>query len=61
MPPELRDAFHRAVLEFFRDPTGRHLDVLLRQLKTVRTQVAEDPADDRSFRPPEDVCASPDG
>ncbi|MET7698716.1 MULTISPECIES: alpha-glucoside ABC transporter substrate-binding protein [unclassified Streptomyces] len=61
MPPELRDAFHRAVLEFFRDPTDRRLTPLLQQLDTVRTQVTEDPADDRSFRPPEDICASPGG
>ena len=57
MPPELRDAFHRAVLEFFRDPTQRQLDSLLQQLETVRVQVNTDSGTDRSFRPPKDICA----
>ncbi|MFI6277762.1 alpha-glucoside ABC transporter substrate-binding protein [Streptomyces sp. NPDC050988] len=57
MPPELRDAFHRAVLEFFRDPAEKHLASLLRQLETVRAQVDEEWADDRSFRPPGAICA----
>ncbi len=57
MPPELRDAFHRAVLEFFRDPAEKHLASLLQQLETVRAQVEEESADDRSFQPPEDICA----
>jgi len=61
MPPELRDAFHRAVLEFFRDPTEKRLTSLLGRLETVRVQVAEGPDDTRSFRPPEDLCASPGG
>jgi len=61
MPPELRDAFHRAVLEFFRDPAEKHLAALLQQLDTVRVQVDEGSADDRSFQPPEDICASPGG
>lgn len=61
MPPELRDAFRRAVLEFFRDRTETHLTSLLQQLATVRTQMHEESADDRSFRPPEDICASPGG
>ncbi|NGO06135.1 extracellular solute-binding protein [Streptomyces sp. HC44] len=61
MPPELRDVFYRAVLEFFRDPTAKHLDSLLRQLETVRVQVAEDSGGDRTFRPPQDICASPGG
>ncbi|MFI6930882.1 ABC transporter substrate-binding protein [Streptomyces sp. NPDC050287] len=61
MPPEIRDAFHRAVLEFFRDPAEPHLDSLLRQLETVRAQATEEPPTDRSFRPPEDLCASPGG
>ncbi|WP_367320227.1 alpha-glucoside ABC transporter substrate-binding protein [Streptomyces sp. HUAS ZL42] len=61
MSPELRDAFHRAVLEFFRNPAERHLASLLQQLDTVRVQVAEESAGDRSFRPPEDLCASPGG
>ncbi|MER7564681.1 extracellular solute-binding protein [Streptomyces sp. NPDC097941] len=57
MPPELRDAFHRAVLEFFRDPTQRQLDSLLQQLETVRVQVNSDSGTDRSFRPPQSICA----
>ncbi|WP_225858730.1 type 2 periplasmic-binding domain-containing protein [Streptomyces albicerus] len=61
MPPELRDAFHRAVLEFFRDPTDTHVASLLQQLETVRVQVDEESADGPSFRPPEDICASPGG
>ncbi|MFI1487496.1 alpha-glucoside ABC transporter substrate-binding protein [Streptomyces sp. NPDC020747] len=61
MPPELRDAFHRAVLEFFRDPSKGHLDSLLRQLETVRVEVDEESADGRSFRPPEVICASSGG
>jgi alpha-glucoside transport system substrate-binding protein len=61
MPPELRDAFHRAVLAFFRDPTEKHLASLLQQLETVRVQVAEGSTDDGSFRPPEDICARPGG
>jgi alpha-glucoside transport system substrate-binding protein len=61
MPPELRDAFHRAVLEFFRDPAEAHLTSLLQQLETVRAQVDADSPADRSFRPPEDLCASPGG
>ncbi|WP_328744938.1 alpha-glucoside ABC transporter substrate-binding protein [Streptomyces sp. NBC_00285] len=61
MPPELRDAFHRAVLEFFRDPIDRQLDSLLQQLETVRTQVNTESGTDRTFRPPEDICARPGG
>ncbi|MFJ1968794.1 extracellular solute-binding protein [Streptomyces sp. NPDC087903] len=61
MPPELRDAFHRAVLEFFRDRTQRRLASLLRQLDAVRARAEADWADDRTFRPPEDICASPGG
>ncbi|MEU9190504.1 alpha-glucoside ABC transporter substrate-binding protein [Streptomyces sp. NPDC048484] len=61
MPPELRDAFHRAVLEFFRDPAKKHLASLLQQLETVRAQVDEESDDTRSFRPPEDICARPGG
>ncbi|MEV2210291.1 alpha-glucoside ABC transporter substrate-binding protein [Streptomyces sp. NPDC050997] len=60
MAPELRDAFHRAVLEFFRNPAEQHLDLLLRQLDAVGAQVAEESPADPSFRPPEDLCASPD-
>ncbi|MFE9680566.1 alpha-glucoside ABC transporter substrate-binding protein [Streptomyces sp. NPDC006285] len=61
MPPELRDAFHRAVLEFFRDPAEKHLVSLLRQLETIRAQVDDESDDSRSFRPPEDICAGPGG
>ena len=61
MPPELRDAFHRAVLAFFRDSTQIHLASLLRQLEAIRVQVDEGSSDGRSFRPPEDICASPGG
>ncbi|MGP4049894.1 alpha-glucoside ABC transporter substrate-binding protein [Streptomyces sp. 2A115] len=61
MPPELRDAFHRAVLEFFGDPTEQHLASLLQQLDTVRVQVNAESAGDRSFRPPEGICAGPGG
>jgi alpha-glucoside transport system substrate-binding protein len=56
MPPELRGAFHRAVLEFFRDPTQRQLDSLLQQLETVRVQVNRDSGTDPTFRPPQDIC-----
>ncbi|MGW0335964.1 alpha-glucoside ABC transporter substrate-binding protein [Streptomyces sp. NPDC003011] len=61
MPPELRDAFHRAVIEFFRNPPKADLTLLLEQLDTVRAQVDEQSPDDRSFRPPENLCASPGG
>ncbi|MPY46070.1 alpha-glucoside ABC transporter substrate-binding protein [Streptomyces phyllanthi] len=61
MPPELRDAFHRAVLEFFRTPTTERRDSLLRQLETVRVQMNENSGGDPSFRPPEDICAGPRG
>ncbi|MDW4905720.1 alpha-glucoside ABC transporter substrate-binding protein [Streptomyces sp. ADMS] len=57
MPPEVRDVFYRAVLEFFRDHTTERLDSLLRQLESVRVQADENSADDRSFRPPQDICA----
>ncbi|MEU0026985.1 alpha-glucoside ABC transporter substrate-binding protein [Streptomyces sp. NPDC006335] len=56
MPPELRDAFHRAVLEFFREPTQRQLDSLLQQLETVRIEVNRDSGTDPSFRPPQHIC-----
>ncbi|TPQ22376.1 extracellular solute-binding protein [Streptomyces sporangiiformans] len=61
MPPELRDVFYRAVLEFFGDPTAEHLDSLLRQLETVRVQVGENTGGDPSFLPPEDICESRGG
>ncbi|MFI1354281.1 alpha-glucoside ABC transporter substrate-binding protein [Streptomyces sp. NPDC020898] len=57
MPPEVRDVFYRAVLEFFRDHTTERLDSLLRQLESVRVQADGNSADDRSFRPPDDICA----
>ncbi|MFD9881630.1 alpha-glucoside ABC transporter substrate-binding protein [Streptomyces alboflavus] len=38
MPPALRDAFHRAVLRYFRDPSAARLDTLLGQLDTVRAE-----------------------
>ncbi|WP_330268687.1 alpha-glucoside ABC transporter substrate-binding protein [Streptomyces griseorubiginosus] len=56
MAPELRDAFHRAVLEFFRDPTERQLDSLLDQLETIRIHTNTDSGTDRSFRPPSAIC-----
>ena len=56
MAPELRDAFHRAVLEFFRDPTERQLDSLLDQLETIRIQTNTDSGTDRTFRPPKAIC-----
>ncbi|WP_320778491.1 extracellular solute-binding protein [Streptomyces sp. CRN 30] len=61
MPPELRDAFHRAVLEYFRHPADDRLDTLLGQLETVRLRMDEDYRGAPSFRPPEDICASPGG
>lgn len=61
MPPELRDAFHRAVLEYFRHPAADRLDQLLGQLETVRLRTDEDYRGDPSFQPPEDICASPGG
>ncbi|MFI1443517.1 alpha-glucoside ABC transporter substrate-binding protein [Streptomyces fructofermentans] len=61
MPPELRDAFHRAVLAFFRDSSEAHLTSLLEQLDTVRVEVDKVSGATRSFRPPEDICASPGG
>lgn len=38
MPPALRNAFHRAVLRYFRDPSATRLDTLLGQLDTVREE-----------------------
>ncbi len=61
MPPELRDAFHRAVLEYFRDPAPGHLKSLLEQLDTVSARVDDDYSGDRSFRPPQDICADTGG
>ncbi|NEB79356.1 extracellular solute-binding protein [Streptomyces sp. SID14478] len=55
MPPVLRDAFYRAVLEYFRSPDGPTLTKLLNQLETVRTQIAgsQTPGD---MRAPTDIC-----
>ncbi|MEV1022174.1 alpha-glucoside ABC transporter substrate-binding protein [Streptomyces sp. NPDC050264] len=55
MPPVLRDAFYRAVLEYFRSPDNATLRKLVGQLDTVRTQIAgpEAPA---GIRPPTDIC-----
>ncbi|WP_306334313.1 alpha-glucoside ABC transporter substrate-binding protein [Streptomyces sp. KL118A] len=62
MPPGVRDAFHRAVLQYFGDPTGKRLDELLGQLDTVRTEAAEDAEDTAPGRLPESgVCAPPGG
>jgi alpha-glucoside transport system substrate-binding protein len=61
MPPELRDAFHRAVLEFFRNPGESRLTSLLDQLEIIRNRLHEESPDDPSFEPPEDVCASRGG
>ncbi|MGV2920523.1 extracellular solute-binding protein [Streptomyces alfalfae] len=59
MPPGLRDAFHRAVLQYFRDPAPRRLDELLGQLDTVREDAAEDTGPGRP--PSSGVCAPPGG
>ncbi|MEV5979100.1 extracellular solute-binding protein [Streptomyces sp. NPDC052114] len=59
MPPVLRDAFHRAVLEYFRNPTDDRLDTLLAQLDTVRLQAAKDAGPGRP--PRSGVCAPPGG
>ncbi|MFJ8825586.1 alpha-glucoside ABC transporter substrate-binding protein [Streptomyces sp. NPDC102467] len=55
MPPVLRDAFYRAVLQYFRSPDDATLRKLLGQLDTVRTEVAgtETP---KGIRPPTDIC-----
>jgi alpha-glucoside transport system substrate-binding protein len=58
MPPELRDAFHSAVLEFFRTPQESRLTSLLNQLEIIRGRLREESPDDPSFQPPQDVCAS---
>ncbi|CAM5668729.1 Extracellular solute-binding protein OS=Streptomyces alboniger OX=132473 GN=CP975_14950 PE=4 SV=1 [Streptomyces alboniger] len=59
MPPSLRDAFHRAVLQYFKDSTDERLDELLGQLDTVRENAVRDA---NPVRPPESgVCAPPDG
>ncbi|MFE0103329.1 extracellular solute-binding protein [Streptomyces sp. NPDC059009] len=38
MPPRVRDAFHRAVLSYFGDPTAKNLTPLLDQLDQVRDE-----------------------
>ncbi|QES42172.1 alpha-glucoside ABC transporter substrate-binding protein [Streptomyces venezuelae] len=59
MPPGVRDAFHRAVLQYFGDPTVKRLDRLLAQLDTVRTEAAKDAAP--GHMPESEVCAPPGG
>ncbi|MEU6394127.1 alpha-glucoside ABC transporter substrate-binding protein [Streptomyces sp. NPDC046939] len=55
MPPVLRDAFYRAVLEYFRSPYEATLRKLLGQLETVRTQIAAAQTPE-GIRPPTDIC-----
>ncbi|MFJ2771989.1 alpha-glucoside ABC transporter substrate-binding protein [Streptomyces sp. NPDC087300] len=56
LPPGLRDAFHRAVLQYFKDPDDARLDTLLKQLDTVRARAAP------GAGPPDSgVCAPPGG
>ncbi|MFH8609356.1 extracellular solute-binding protein [Streptomyces sp. NPDC018029] len=59
MPPGVRDAFHRAVLQYFRQPSGDRLDELLGQLDTVRTEAAADAGPGRL--PESGICAPPGG
>ncbi|AZM53831.1 alpha-glucoside ABC transporter substrate-binding protein [Streptomyces sp. WAC 01529] len=59
MPPVLRDAFHRAVLQYFRNPTGDRLDELLGQLDAVREDAAPDTGPGRL--PAAGICAAPGG
>ncbi|MEU8957476.1 extracellular solute-binding protein [Streptomyces sp. NPDC048518] len=59
MAPGVRDAFHRAVLQYFRDPAGNRLDALLDQLETVRAQAAADAGPGRP--PASGICAPPGG
>ncbi|MEU7647481.1 extracellular solute-binding protein [Streptomyces huasconensis] len=59
MAPGLRDAFHRAVLRYFRDPKEARLDELLEQLDAVREDAAPDTAPGRL--PASGVCAPPGG
>ncbi|OAH15206.1 type 2 periplasmic-binding domain-containing protein [Streptomyces jeddahensis] len=64
MPPSLRDAFHRAVLEYFRNPTDQRLKGLLKKLDSVREATAGSSSgetQDDTTRPPEGICASPVG
>ncbi|XIG79937.1 alpha-glucoside ABC transporter substrate-binding protein [Streptomyces sp. SGAir0957] len=55
MPPVLRDAFYRAVLEYFRSPRETTLRKLLGQLETVRTEIAGTRTPE-GIRPPTDIC-----
>ncbi|MGY0017840.1 extracellular solute-binding protein [Streptomyces sp. YJ-C3] len=55
MPPVLRDAFYRAVLEYFRSPDDATLRKLLAQLDTVRTRIAGT-ATPEGIRAPTDIC-----
>ncbi|MFJ9040355.1 extracellular solute-binding protein [Streptomyces sp. NPDC102406] len=55
MPPVLRDAFYRAVLEYFRSPDRATLDELLGELETVRTEIAGVRTPE-GIRPPRDIC-----
>ncbi|MER5184627.1 extracellular solute-binding protein [Streptomyces sp. NPDC002896] len=68
MPPSLRDAFHRAVLEYFRNPTDQRLKGLLEKLDSVReaatgssdssdSSSAGDEGQETTTRPPEGICA----
>ncbi|MEU6993124.1 alpha-glucoside ABC transporter substrate-binding protein [Streptomyces sp. NPDC046465] len=59
MPPGLRDAFHRAVLHYFRDPSDGRLDALLDQLDTVRAEAAADAGP--GHLPTSGICAPPGG
>ncbi|MFF1378638.1 alpha-glucoside ABC transporter substrate-binding protein [Streptomyces sp. NPDC058308] len=59
MPPGLRDAFHRAVLQYFRDPSDGRLDELLDQLDTVRATAAADAGP--GHLPTSGICAPPGG
>ncbi len=59
MPPALRDAFHRAVLQYFRNPAKRRLDELLGQLDTVRRDAVPDTGP--GALPVSGVCAPPGG
>ncbi|WP_237773496.1 extracellular solute-binding protein [Streptomyces luteocolor] len=59
MPPALRDAFHRAVLEYFRDRTEDRLGTLLAQLDTVRAQAEKDAGP--GGPPRSGICAPPGG
>ncbi|MFD4631243.1 extracellular solute-binding protein [Streptomyces sp. NPDC058284] len=59
MPPGLRDAFHRAVLQYFRNPSGGRLDALLDQLDTVRAGAAAEAGP--GHLPTSGICAPPGG